>query len=212
MLSSDIFIKCECKIFPQDISGINLHFFPKVVEKIVVNFHTVNWQLVPDQTYTNFGGVFGCFLKGYNLHRNRDDTLATEGWSRLQFSKDISAKNNSFHSLATANVWQWTTCWISLALFLIQLSVFSLLIIPHFSFVWTLWTLPRVYSAWCACLIESVWTHNPNYKVSEKPCLCGDVKMCMRRKRYSVGHRYELCILQTEILKIYFFLSANYNA
>lgn len=40
--------------------------------------NTATWQLIPDQTHTYFGGIFGWLLQGYDLQRNERDTSATK--------------------------------------------------------------------------------------------------------------------------------------
>lgn len=63
-----------------------VHEWKYILQNTVIKFSFLlsllcaSWQLMLDQTHANFGGIFGRFLQGFNLHRNMDDALVTEGW------------------------------------------------------------------------------------------------------------------------------------
>lgn len=63
----------------------------------------------------------------------------------------------------------------------------------------------------CVCSNVHAQEHTPQCQackpVSRRVCVIGYAEA----QRYSFGHRYELCMEQKEILKIYFFLSTNYS-
>lgn len=122
------------------------------------------------QTHANFSGIFGCFLQGYNLHRNTDDALATEGCRGCSFLKtshfidktqNITVDKHVFCTLRTADL------------------LYSLLPLAGELYV-CLCVYIHAYMCmfkWCALLTRIV---------------C--VNVHAEAQRYSFGHRYELCM------------------
>lgn len=150
------------------------------------------------QTHANFGGIFGCFLQGHNLHRNMDDALSAEGCRGCSFLKTSHAKNITFYRLTNAKHYSGQTCFL-------HCNSGSL---DCWSVVFTISS-----SRWALCMFVCV--HTVHAYICTFKCVRShkqeSVNVHAEAQRYSFGHRYELCIEQTEILKIYFFLSANYS-
>lgn len=105
-------------------------------------------------------------------------------------------KISQSHQLTAAKTLQWTN------MFDVFRCVSEKLSLPGLLICYTFPLLVKLYVCLHVRMFKDV------YSLQAKEA-CVDV--CAVPQRYSFGLAYELCMQQTEILKIYFFLSANYG-
>lgn len=147
-------------------------------------FSISKFLFLPLNAYTDFCCIFGSLLQGLNLHTNRDK-------HQLQKTVYASLKGSYFEAMSPwSNMNKQIWCFQNL---FNQDSMFFLLL-----------PLLVVQPYMCARLhqhplhISRLWAG-----------VC--VIMYAEAQGYSFGHWYELFMEWREILKIYFFLSANYS-
>lgn len=123
-------------------------------------------------------------------------TICTEIWMmhqrqrRCTFLKQSHAKNSLFHWHTTAKHDSGQTCLMFSAVFL---KIFCSSVHAYM------------------CQFKCVYEHKL-YSTKHVILWAGEcVNVYAEAQRYSFGHMNELCMEQTEFLKIYFFLSANYS-
>ena len=163
---------------------------------LILSWLHISRKLTIDQTHTNLGGIFGRFLQRYDLRREHGWWISDKSADRgCTFLKTSRVKNISF-SLAHGSKkhYRGQTCLMSSAV--LSKTPWIAYLLHFFSLLVKLYVClhVRMFKDVYSLRATEVW-----------------VDVCAEPQRYCFGHRYELCMQQTEILKIYFFLSANYG-
>lgn len=164
---------------------------------LVLSLLHISRELTQDQTHTDLGGIFGWFLQRYELQREYGWWISDESADRgCTFLKILVLKISHSHWLTAAKTLQWTNMSDVFRRVSEKPSLPGLLICCTFSLLVKLYVClhVRMFKDVYSLRASDVW-----------------MDVCAVPQRYSFGHRYELCMQQTEILKIYFFLSANYG-